>query len=228
VLPYRNYSWVYKANYWQVEGGKFHWHNPATNRVEDFNPNQAAGPHAEVANPKVKTEPEKLRGEWWLDDSGQSTFADGDIGDANHEMVAMESALGISFENPDEDMPEMIPHEKLSNEAVSWLRDQGVDEAAIDHFKRGKDPRDYAMNKMGWVRVKDNMFQASAFNDNALKNIQNFIFENIEHPEEAEGEVMVEEMSTNNVYELPIKYLVMEQATAEGLKKFADRRRGAV
>lgn len=34
-------------------------------------------------------------GEWWIDDSGSAEFADGDVGDVNHEMLAFASALGI-------------------------------------------------------------------------------------------------------------------------------------
>jgi hypothetical protein len=230
MLNYNNYLWTFKAKFWQVAGGKFHWHNPVSNRVEDFHPGHpqaGQGPHEEIHEPKPSQERAEIRGEWWLDDSGQSTFADGDVGDADHARVAFESALGISFEDADEDMPQMFPHEKLSDAAVAWLREQGADEEAIQYLKRGKDPREYAMKKMGWIRVKNHMFQAAEFNDNALKNIQNFIFEEIEHPEESEVEVTVEELSSNKVYDVPIKYLVMERATAEGLKRFADRRRGS-
>jgi hypothetical protein len=40
-----------------------------------------------------------LDGEWWLEDSGDPTFADGDIGDINHEMAAFQSAIGVDFEH---------------------------------------------------------------------------------------------------------------------------------
>jgi hypothetical protein len=33
---------------------------------------------------------EDLSGEWWIDDYGGTTFADGDIGDYTHAMVAFE------------------------------------------------------------------------------------------------------------------------------------------
>ncbi len=39
-----------------------------------------------------------LRGEWWIDDNGDATYADGDVGDQNHEMVAFESLSGIGSE----------------------------------------------------------------------------------------------------------------------------------
>jgi hypothetical protein len=40
-------------------------------------------------------------GEWWVDDSGLGQYADGDIGDQNHEMVAFESALQMDLEEVD-------------------------------------------------------------------------------------------------------------------------------
>jgi hypothetical protein len=46
--------------------------------------------------------PEGLRGEWWIDDSGFGTFADGDVGDTNHESQAFWSALGIDPEESTE------------------------------------------------------------------------------------------------------------------------------
>lgn len=39
--------------------------------------------------------PDGLRGEWWIDDSGGATFADGNVGDQNHETIAFWSALGV-------------------------------------------------------------------------------------------------------------------------------------
>jgi hypothetical protein len=37
-----------------------------------------------------------LSGEWWLDTSGQATFADGDVGDVNHEIAAFQHFIGLS------------------------------------------------------------------------------------------------------------------------------------
>jgi len=39
-----------------------------------------------------------VRGEWWIDDDGQETFADGDIGDVTHEMVAFGRAANLDEE----------------------------------------------------------------------------------------------------------------------------------
>lgn len=40
-----------------------------------------------------------LHGEWWIDDFGESMFADGGISDYNHEMLAMEAVLGVNLED---------------------------------------------------------------------------------------------------------------------------------
>lgn len=34
----------------------------------------------------------ELSGEWWIDDGGSPMYADGDVGDMNHEMLVLESA----------------------------------------------------------------------------------------------------------------------------------------
>lgn len=39
-----------------------------------------------------------LHGEWWIEDGGHVEYADGDIGDQNHESIAFGSALGLDLE----------------------------------------------------------------------------------------------------------------------------------
>ena len=36
-----------------------------------------------------------LQGEYWINESGSATYADGDIGDQNHEMVVIQSVQGL-------------------------------------------------------------------------------------------------------------------------------------
>lgn len=36
-----------------------------------------------------------LQGEWWIDDSGFVTYADGDVGDVNHESLAFYMGIGV-------------------------------------------------------------------------------------------------------------------------------------
>jgi hypothetical protein len=56
MLSLNKYAWVYKAKFWTLQSGPRkgvkRWHNPKTNRVEDFHeqhPDAGEGPHEEVA-----------------------------------------------------------------------------------------------------------------------------------------------------------------------------------
>jgi hypothetical protein len=160
-----------------------------------------------------------LRGEWWIDDSGMATFADGDIGDYNHAMAAFEAALGISaFE--DASAPQMEIMTPLSDEAIAWLRQNDANEEAIEWLKDGSDPRDYAMDHMGWIRVQDHNFQMTKFTDNELSNIVDFLNEelaDVDEDELADETITVEEVG--NWWTMPISLVLTPGATAEGLKK---------
>ncbi|MDP1712550.1 MAG: hypothetical protein Q8K86_08845 [Candidatus Nanopelagicaceae bacterium] len=175
----------------------------------------------------MRTLRENLSGEWWLDEGGQPTFADGDISDANHQVVALQSALGIDLN--DASVPEMIAGEPLSDEAIAWLRQNGSQEEAIEYLKDGSDPRDYALEQMGWIRVKDTNFQVMDFNDEALSRIADFIHEELSQegePEESEEEVYIEQLRDHKTWSIPVRILLADGATAVGLKQYAERYRG--
>jgi hypothetical protein len=59
-----------------------------------FQPNQIKGYFNErpTQSPQIMGSRRTLRGEWWLTDSGP-LFADGDVGDMNHEMLAQQEAV---------------------------------------------------------------------------------------------------------------------------------------
>lgn len=157
-------------------------------------------------------------GEWWLDDSGQTTFADGDIGDANHEMIAFQAALEIDLE--DSDLPEMMMGEPLSQEAVEFLEENGVSERAINFFKKGGDARDYALEFMGWIRIKGKHAEVWKLDDGALENLKGADIWD-EEDASSDEELFVEERSTHKSWSIPFK--VLSKATsAEGLKRYMD------
>jgi hypothetical protein len=157
------------------------------------------------------------RGEWWLDDCGYETFADGDVGDANHEKIALEAALGLSDENEEDE--EFYNAPPLTPAQVKKLRARGVDERALKFFsKRGADPRDYAVEFMGWVRVKGKNMEMFNLDDERLSNIQGADFWD-EFDGDSEETVFVEERSTGQTWDIPMKVL-LNQKTAAGLKAF--------
>lgn len=122
------------------------------------------------------------QGEWWIDDSGNAFFADADIGDYNHAVLAFEAALGVNLE--DSSAPEIIVFEPLSPEAINWLREQEADETAIEYFKDGADPRDYAVDLMGWKRVQDNNVETHTLSPHDMDVIASGLWEAYGEPAE--------------------------------------------
>lgn len=65
-----------------------------------------------------------IRGEYWIDDGGSSTYADNDVGDVGHELAAWESAIQLDSDSvPDgvEVSPNDIDFEGLAN---AYLEDE--------------------------------------------------------------------------------------------------------
>jgi len=158
---------------------------------------------------------ESISGEWWLDDSGQETFADGDISDYNHMMIALSSALGVDLDDPD--TPEIIPLEPLSDEVAEWLLENGADERAVEFFRDGSDPRDYAMIEMGWIRVQNNAFQMYGFTDDKLSSIRDFLLENDVDPSD---NIEIEDLESNVHFGIAAKILMNPSATAQGIVRY--------
>jgi curved DNA-binding protein CbpA len=138
-------------------------------------------------------------GEWWITDSGNAMFADGDIGDMNHsayviDMVSREilDMFDVycddhcNLEDQIGDIYDEIKDE-LSNEQIKRWEDESYDVMAEylnldgNELKKFKmkidvcfdiiDPRDYCMEHMGWMRVINNNIQVWELNNSILKNI---------------------------------------------------------
>jgi hypothetical protein len=71
-----------------------------------------------------------LQGEWWIDDTGYAQFADGDIGDQNHETIAFWAALGI---DPEESFLSKYGFERALESVTEYLQKTG-DEFSPDEI----------------------------------------------------------------------------------------------
>jgi hypothetical protein len=162
-----------------------------------------------------------MTGEWWIDVNGEALFAEGDIGDYNHAMHAFEAALEISLEDPK--APEMIVFDPLSDEAITWLKEQGSSAEAIEYLKDGSDPRDYALEKLGWIRVHDGNFQVMNFDDNAKERIAEFIANELPDAEKSDEIITIEQNSDHELFTLPVNKIMHPDATADGLKWYVKR-----
>lgn len=159
-------------------------------------------------------------GEWWVDGSGFATFADGDAGDTNHEIEAFRAALQLD-EDDDTIQETWARAGKITPEQAKALRARGVPESALAFFqKRNADARDYAIQEMGWTRVKNANFEVWVLDDERLRGIQRADFWE-EGDEDSETEAFVEERSTGRTWSIPFKTLLGAQ-TAEGLKRYMD------
>jgi len=71
-----------------------------------------------------------MQGEYWLEENGQSTFADGDVGDANHEMVAFWAGIQLN----DEEAPEGVSPNGIDLTALGegLLEELGVRDGIVE------------------------------------------------------------------------------------------------
>lgn len=208
-----------------------------------------------------------LRGEWWIDDSGSTTFADGDIGDVGHEAHAWEAFSGIDEDKRDElaeigginpvelDLYEFGVHklkeeDGKSEDEIDEMTDKEIDEAGWEFLeeegvdieflqwllKTGKDARDFAMEKHGWIRVQNDNFQFWKFDDKTLKNIRDCeIWEEItdedgEQPEDLETflessdeEIGLEERSTGKYVNIPLRVLFDKNLSPARILSYGER-----
>ena len=161
-------------------------------------------------------------GEWWVDESGRAEFADGDIGDTNHAWTAFTSMIEMS---PDDDpnAPEMIPMEPLSEEAVNYLRENDVNEQVITFLEQGGDPREWAIQHSGWIRVAGTSAELWKWDDASLSTLKEGLFDawQLDDPDEEDLdiEVNIEEASTRRVLAVPLKALMDDRYDAASLER---------
>lgn len=110
----------------------------------------------------------ELQGEWFIDDGGFASFADGDIGDYNHERVALET---------------MVPEHLIGDFENGRLTEDQIEEEGtefkqfVDYMQRGGEARDYMVEHRNWIRVQGNNFQLHHLDQNAVNRIANFVSE---------------------------------------------------
>lgn len=179
----------------------------------------------------------ELSGEYWIDDSGSAFYADGDIGDYNHEMIVMERLISeiLNCFNLDmEDQPslDISKHffrikETLKNPEdiiafeddpydfiERYIKEKGLEPAdeIMDVFTNyNTDPREFALKNWGWIRIQGNNIQTMYLTSQQLQNIsrglEDIVFDFDD--EESEKETFnIEVYSTHSMYEdVPISII---------------------
>lgn len=108
-----------------------------------------------------------LRDEWWIID-GTAEYANGDIGDMNHDAYVIEhmrhhiaDRLGIEYDERD-DWSEVLNQCCDDNEyehVKDMLKDYEITNEELRISYAGGDPRGYGINTLRWIRVVDNSFE---------------------------------------------------------------------
>lgn len=130
-----------------------------------------------------------LRGEWFLDDSGQSAFTDGDIGEYNHETYALSTKI------PDE------LYDKYEKGQLTKKERYAIGEDFLQYMEHGGEAREWMVEKEGWIRVHGNNFELQKLNETSLSNIADFIYEELMNEEEIEQEeIYIDELDSGRTY----------------------------
>lgn len=141
----------------------------------------------------------RIRGEYWIQD-GRVDFADGDIGDKNHEMVALDAIasdhvdelheyareLGVDAEDlgiheepftTASELISAISHALIERGVASVqvaaeiIKRLGVDAEVYKLLGGGGDSRLYAMKKYGWIAVRDNNAELFGYDGKKRKEL---------------------------------------------------------
>jgi hypothetical protein len=161
---------------------------------------------------------ESVSGEFWVDDMGQAVYADGDIGDKNHEMIVIESILYGHDVDPEEYEADYSTIAKVINKVLSlqplWSEEEMLpnlkeefDEFTDDQLENligeaplftkdelavlegDMDARDYGLKYLGWIRIKGNEVQVYELTDgDQLKTVINALYDQGEIEDEPEAE----------------------------------------
>lgn len=176
---------------------------------------EAAGERGDSVNEQVSS------GEWWIDDFGIAEFADGDIGDTNHSIQAFEAMVGFSL--MDSDVPEMIPLEPLSQEAVKYLKDYGVEDDVIAYLQDGGDPREWAIQHRGWIRLAGGAAELWELDNGTLDVLRSGLFDawglDSADEDDWDTDVQIEEAKTRTLIDVPLRALMDDCYDAESLRR---------
>ena len=169
----------------------------------------------------------QVRGEWWLID-GEAVYADGDVGDMNHEAYVVDSIirnyiydefdhgewldwdgfkLFLAKEQFEEQFGDMdfekhkknFP-KKVEEMYLAKLKELGMTNEEYLLAEGFGDAREYGMKHLSWKRVKSNNVQTETLTHDDLQSIANGLWE--AYDEECNNETFnIEVNSTRTVYE---------------------------
>lgn len=152
-------------------------------------------------------------GEFWIDESGNSYYADGDIGDSNHSYYVINRIIEEKVDSQDMD------YNTISNLPNEELIAMGFNQEEIDIIKEKKDPRTYAMKNWGWIRIADRFCQFWALTPYTLKILGDGLYECFGDEVFRQSNFVLESLSNGAIYE-PVPWLVISKEDPMLLRQY--------
>jgi flagellar hook-associated protein FlgK len=188
----------------------------------------------------------ELRGEFWLI-GGQAAFADGDVGDFNHEGMVIQQLMAELADDVNTEIGSRMDTEyadltKIEYEIEKYLdsevdkddtetphpeRDKihefiletiGYDKDKFDVLLGNVDARDYGLKHLGWVRVKTNEIQTWQLTPEEMKDIARGLAD--AYNEDVESDTYNIEVSSNGKYYTGVPYSVLESGNPASLREY--------
>jgi len=155
-------------------------------------------------------------GEWWITNTGEVLFADGDVGDYNHEAYVLEQIIGNHIDLDAPESPDMYNFQNMADEDLTEI---GFSPEEIQVIHNRVDAREYAMKNWSWVRVSDRFIQTWYLTSQILSRIANGLFDAFGGDVYTEKQWVIHVTSNGKIYE-NIPYEVMTQRNPMALRDY--------
>jgi hypothetical protein len=199
-----------------------------------------------VASSGIDKRAMALQGEWWIID-GQAIFADGDIGDFNHDAYVINHIQQkyapdefcheewVDWDGFKKSLLEEAAEEKYGDESFAKafssedsrriidekLTELGMDREEILIADNEGDPRKYGMAELGWKRMHGNNIQTQFLRPDDIKDIANGINDAYGDIEEEQSLIFnIEVNSTRTIFE-EVPFKIISKGDYYDIKSFA-------
>lgn len=172
-----------------------------------------------------------IRGEYWFNENGNAMYADGDVGDMNHESYVIQRCSqevldyfnmssgdeGVVLSDYEDQIVEIIKEEvgdewgDIENDPASAIikylviefriPESKADELVLTAYGSKGDAREYAIKNWNWIRVHGANIEVNKLNSDTLKKVA----EGINDALEQEGEMYEDdsaEKAGNGIYNI--------------------------
>ena len=154
---------------------------------------------AEELPEEPETESLPIRGEYWFDESGYAQYANGDVGDMNHEAYVIQNCAGElaayfdinldmkTISEVEDDIIEYIkdevgdawgdieddPADAMIKYLVTFFKmpENKASDLVLTAYGSTSDAREYAIKNWNWIRVHGTNIEVNKLNSETLKNV---------------------------------------------------------